>query len=57
MARIDDAVRRILTVKFELGLFEHPYADPALLRDGRLGGPPRPGPRSGGEVAGAAEER
>jgi beta-glucosidase len=23
--RIDDAVRRILTVKFELGLFEHPY--------------------------------
>jgi beta-glucosidase len=29
--RIDDAVRRILTVKFELGLFEHPYADPANL--------------------------
>ena len=27
MSRIDDAVRRILTVKFELGLFEHPYAD------------------------------
>jgi beta-glucosidase len=25
-ARIDDAVRRILTVKFELGLFEHPFA-------------------------------
>ncbi|NES27447.1 hypothetical protein GCE86_12725 [Micromonospora terminaliae] len=25
-ARIDDAVRRILTKKFELGLFEHPYA-------------------------------
>jgi beta-glucosidase len=24
-ARIDDAVRRILAVKFELGLFEHPY--------------------------------
>lgn len=24
--RIDDAVRRILTVKFELGLFDHPYA-------------------------------
>ncbi|SBT40261.1 glycoside hydrolase family 3 protein [Micromonospora auratinigra] len=24
--RIDDAVRRILTKKFELGLFEHPYA-------------------------------
>jgi beta-glucosidase len=31
MARIDDAVRRILTVKFELGLFERPYADPATL--------------------------
>ncbi|MCW2889622.1 MAG: beta-glucosidase [Streptosporangiaceae bacterium] len=25
-SRIDDAVRRILTKKFELGLFEHPYA-------------------------------
>jgi beta-glucosidase len=29
--RIDDAVRRILRVKFELGLFEHPYADPELV--------------------------
>lgn len=29
--RIDDAVRRILRVKFELGLFEKPYADPAYL--------------------------
>jgi beta-glucosidase len=27
--RIDDACRRILQVKFELGLFEHPYVDPA----------------------------
>jgi beta-glucosidase len=26
-ARIDDAVSRILTEKFELGLFEHPYTD------------------------------
>jgi beta-glucosidase len=26
-ARINDAVRRILKAKFELGLFEHPYAD------------------------------
>ena len=25
--RIDDAVRRILTKKFELGLFEHPFTD------------------------------
>ncbi len=29
MARIDDAVRRILRVKFRAGLFEHPYVDPA----------------------------
>ena len=29
--RIDDAVRRILTVKFELGLFERPMSDLALL--------------------------
>jgi beta-glucosidase len=27
MSRIDDAVRRILTAKFELGLFEHPFTD------------------------------
>jgi beta-glucosidase len=30
--RIDDAVRRILRVKFEMGLFERPYADPGLLK-------------------------
>lgn len=29
--RVDDAVRRILRVKFELGLFERPYADASLL--------------------------
>jgi beta-glucosidase len=29
-SRIDDAVLRILRVKYEIGLFEHPYADPAL---------------------------
>src|SRR6266498_1741270 len=28
MKRIDDSVRRILTLKFELGLFDHPYVDP-----------------------------
>src|SRR6266542_2345583 len=27
--RIDQSVRRILTLKFELGLFDHPYVDPA----------------------------
>ena len=31
--RIDDAVRRILTVKFESGLFENPYAQRELLSD------------------------
>ncbi len=30
LARIDDAVRRILRVKLAMGLFEHPFADPAL---------------------------
>lgn len=35
--RIDDAVRRILTAKLMLGLFEHPYHDPALLE--AFGGP------------------
>lgn len=29
-ALIDDAVLRILTIKFELGLFEKPYVDPQL---------------------------
>ncbi|MFC5532546.1 glycoside hydrolase family 3 protein [Cohnella yongneupensis] len=29
--RIDDAVRRILTVKFEAGLFDKPFGDRALL--------------------------
>jgi len=29
--RIDDAVRRILHVKFELGLFEHPFGYPTSL--------------------------
>jgi beta-glucosidase len=31
MARIDDAVSRILTKKFEMGLFEHPYTDRRYL--------------------------
>jgi beta-glucosidase len=30
MSRINDAVQRILTVKFTLGLFEHPMSDPSL---------------------------
>ncbi len=31
LERIDDAVRRILTIKFEMGLFEKPLSDSALL--------------------------
>jgi beta-glucosidase len=33
MSRIDDAVSRILTAKFELGLFEHPLTDRSHLDD------------------------
>jgi len=33
MSRIDDAVSRILTKKFELGLFDHPYSDRRYLDD------------------------
>src|ERR1043166_9751586 len=36
-SRVDDAVRRILLVKFELGLFDNPMPDPALKS--RLGLP------------------
>lgn len=35
-SRIDESVRRILTAKFRLGLFEHPYADPATSMQVRL---------------------
>jgi beta-glucosidase len=37
MSRIDDAVSRILTQKFELGLFEHPYTDRTHI--GEIGSP------------------
>jgi beta-glucosidase len=36
-ARIDDAVRRILTVKFQMGVFENPWTDPALTA--KIGSP------------------
>ncbi|XP_058204320.1 uncharacterized protein LOC131318510 isoform X2 [Rhododendron vialii] len=37
MSRIDDAVRRILRVKFVMGLFENPFADRSLANQlGRL---------------------
>jgi beta-glucosidase len=37
MSRIDDAVSRILTKKFELGLFEHPFTDRTDI--GQVGSP------------------
>lgn len=36
MSRINDAVRRILRIKFRLGLFENPYVDPAKAEDAQL---------------------
>ncbi|KAI5017223.1 hypothetical protein ZWY2020_037601 [Hordeum vulgare] len=33
MSRINNAVYRILRVKFTMGLFENPYADPSLVRE------------------------
>ncbi len=33
MSRLDDAVRRILRVKFRAGLFDHPYVDVATATD------------------------
>jgi beta-glucosidase len=36
-SRIDDAVRRILTVKFQMGVFENPWTDPALTA--KIGSP------------------
>lgn len=32
MSRIDDAVRRILLVKFKMGIFENPFADYSLTK-------------------------
>ncbi|MFL5938243.1 MAG: glycoside hydrolase family 3 N-terminal domain-containing protein, partial [Gaiellaceae bacterium] len=36
MARLNDAVRRILRVKFRAGLFEHPYVDPSKAEAAQL---------------------
>ena len=33
MSRLDDAVRRILRVKFRAGLFDHPYVNQAKATD------------------------
>lgn len=34
IAVVDEAVRRILTMKFEMGLFDHPYVDPKAAAKG-----------------------
>ena len=54
MSRIDDAVTRILTAKFELGLFEHPLHRPPQHRHDRQQGAPRGRPPGRRRVAGAA---
>ena len=55
-ARVDDAVSRILTEKFKLGLFEHPYTDRTHIGD--VGSAAhRAVARGGRRVAGAAQER
>jgi beta-glucosidase len=43
MSRIDDAVTRILTKKFQLGLFEHPYTDRRYIN--QVGDAAHPSPR------------
>ena len=56
-SRIDDAVRRILRQKFELGLFEHPFADRRKI--GQIGSQQHRArrPPGGRRVAGAAQEQ
>ena len=44
---IDDAVARILRVKFEMGLFEHPMPPDGTAPQRRLGARPRARPRGG----------
>ena len=58
MKRIDDAVRRILRVKFRAGLFEHPYVDVAdAPRQADAAREPRRRPRGRRPLDGAAQER
>jgi beta-glucosidase len=57
MTRVDDAVRRILTEKFKLGLFEHPYADTTNIATIGSAAHRAVGRESSREVPGAVEER
>ena len=59
-SRIDDAVTRILRVKFAQGLMKKDaalMADPALQTGLRLRRPPRRRPRGGAPVPGASQKR
>ena len=51
MARIDDAVRRILRQKARFKLWERPFTDPRADRPDRLGRAPRRGPPGGASRA------
>ena len=58
MKRIDDAVRRILRIKFRAGLFEHPYVDVAAAPGKMLlAREPRGGAQGRGALGRAAQER
>ena len=58
MKRIDDAVRRILRIKFRAGLFEHPYVDVADgAGEAAAAGEPRRGARRRRPLGRAAQER
>lgn len=46
-ARVDDAIRRVLRLKFQLGLFDNPYVDPVVAKH-VVGNPAF---RSAGELA------
>ena len=57
-ARLDESVRRILRVRFALGIFENPYANPEeAARVVRVGGVPGEGRRGAAALDRAAEER
>ena len=49
MRRINDAVRRILRIKFRAGLFEHPYADVTQAESKQLLPPSRAAARRGAD--------
>ena len=57
MARLDDAVRRILRIKFRAGLFENPYVDPAKAEAAQERRRPRGGAQGRRPLDGPARER